>query len=165
MRLIFNVLLFSFVIIFLAFPRFSYANYEQREKVDNVLNTANAFFEKMQKHDFADLWNFLSNKSKDKIVTNVYKNLLKSKIQGYSENQIRQDFKNDGPIAQSFWTGYLKTFNPNMVLNESVWEKVEFDGKKAKIVIKYKKASEPFYLQMVKENGDWKVGLIETFGI
>ncbi|WP_291490557.1 hypothetical protein [Desulfurella sp.] len=156
------LIIFSFITLI---PKVSYANYEQREKVDKVLNTANSFFENMQNKDFKSVWANLSSGSKDKIIESVYKNLLKSKIKTYSKSSIEEDFKSDGAIAQSFWSGYLKAFDPNMVLNESVWKKVKFDGNKAIIVIKYKKAQEPFDLKMYKENGSWKVGLIETFGI
>jgi len=35
--------------------------------------------------------------------------------------------------------------------------------KYAEIVIKYKKSENPFHLKMYKEDGIWKVGLVETF--
>ncbi len=156
------LIIFSFIILV---PKLSYANYEQREKIDAVLNVANSFFENMQNNNFKSVWSNLSNNSRNKIIESVYENLLKSNIKTYSKASIEKDFQSYGPLAQSFWSGYLKTFDPNMVLNESVWEKVKFDGNKAKIVIKYKKAQEPFDLKMYKEDGNWKVGLIETFGM
>jgi len=161
----FLYILALFLALFLTFPRFASADYAQREKEDAVLNNADECFKAMQNEDFTKVWSLLSSKSKSQIIDSVYKGLLKANITAYTKKDIEQDFSVGGSISKSFWSGYLKNFSPKMVLDESVWEKVEFDGDKAKIVIKYKKATVPFDLKMYKENNEWKVGLIETFGM
>ena len=129
---------------------------------DRVLNVATRLFKAMEERHYKKVWELLTEKSKKEIVELVYKHI---KNQGYTKESIEKDFEEGGPIAKAFWDGYLKSFDPKKVLDESRWEKVSFDGDKAKITIKYKKAKLPFYLKMKKENGTWKVGLIETFGV
>lgn len=161
-KFLYVFILFSLI---LSVPYFAQANYSQREKEDVVLNKADECFQAMQNEDFVKVWSLLSLKSKLQIVDSVYKSLLKANIKTYTRKDLEGDFDRGGPISKSFWSGYLKTFSPKMVLDESVWQKVDFDGNKAKIVIKYKKATAPFDLKMYKEDGEWKVGLIETFGM
>ncbi len=143
----------------------SYAYESQRLKEEAVLDAATELFKSMERKRLEKIWQLISEKSKKEIVELVYKNLLKNNVKSYTKQDIEKDFENGGPIAKAFWDGYLKNFDPKKILDESVWEKVKFEGHdKARIKIKYKKAKLPFYLKMYKEDGKWKVGLIESFG-
>jgi hypothetical protein len=160
------LILAIYLVFFISFGSVVSRASDQRQKEDAVLNSADEMFHAMKKHQFLKVWLMLSNKSKTAIVDSVYKNLLKSNIKNYSKEQITNDFQNYGPLANSFWLAYLKSFSPAMVLDESVWQKVEFKSSdRADIVIKYKKSKEPFDLKMYKENNEWKIGLVETFGL
>ncbi|MGC8677468.1 MAG: hypothetical protein ACP5UF_04540 [Hydrogenobaculum sp.] len=143
----------------------SYAQESQRLKEEEVLDTATKLFKAMERKHFKKIWQLISKKSKKDIVELVYKTMLKNNVKTYTKEDIEKDFENGGPIAKAFWDGYLKNFDPKKVLDESRWEKVKFDDNKAKIKIKYKKGKLPFYLKMYKEDKDWKVGLVESFGL
>ncbi|MGC8650706.1 MAG: hypothetical protein ACP5S8_07055 [Hydrogenobaculum sp.] len=143
----------------------SYAQESQRLKEEEVLDTATKLFKAMERKHLKKIWQLISKKSKKDIVELVYKTMLKNNVKTYTKEDIEKDFENGGPIAKAFWDGYLKNFDPKKVLDESRWEKVKFDDNKAKIKIKYKKGKLPFYLKMYKEDNDWKVGLVESFGL
>ena len=81
----------------------------------------------------------------------------------YSKEQIKDNFKTGGTIAQAYWNSYLDAFNPDMVLEQSRWEMGKVGKDRAQINIIYKKAERPAVIQMLKEEGAWRVGLAETF--
>lgn len=81
----------------------------------------------------------------------------------YSKEQIKDNFKTGGTIAQAYWNSYLDAFNPDMVLEQSRWEMGKIGKDRAQINIIYKKAERPAVIQMFKEEGNWRVGLAETF--
>ena len=105
---------------------------------------------------------YLTTKSKDTIVDDVYKELIKSN-NSYSRDQLKKDFDQNGNISKSYWDAFLTVFNPDMVLEESKWEMGLTEKDKSEIIITYKKAERPAILKMFKEDGQWKVGLVETF--
>ena len=79
--------------------------------------------------------------------------------------QIETDFSIGGLIAKSYWDEYLFYFDPDTVLEQSKWEMGSIGKQQAEIILQYKKAEQPARLKMFKEENQWKVGLIETFGI
>ena len=50
------------------------------------------------------------------------------------------------------------------MLEQSTWEMGPIGKQQAEIILQYKKAEQPARLKMFKEENQWKVGLIETFG-
>ena len=103
----------------------------------------------------------LSVKSKAAIAGDVTKRAADT----YSKEQIETDFSIGGLIAKSYWDEYLFYFDPDMVLEQSRWEMGPIGKQQAEIILQYKKAEQPARLKMFKEENQWKVGLIETFGI
>jgi len=101
----------------------------------------------------------LSRKSKNTIVEEVHKS-LKGKI---PKEKIYEDFEKVGPLAQAYWNGFLSTFNPDLVLEHCKWEFGKINRDKAEIILTYEKSKNPAILQMFKEEGRWRVGLVETF--
>jgi len=134
---------------------------------DRILSSAETLFKTMERRDYQQIWRYLSAKSKDTIVKNTYKRMAKHEggergVQ-HSEDQIKQDFTQGGVIAKAYWDGYLGAFDPRLVLDQSKWEMGKADKERAQIIVQHKKAERPAIIQMVLEDGEWKVGLIETF--
>jgi hypothetical protein len=129
-------------------------------EADRILNVAEAFFKAMKQKDYAAIWKPLSAKSKAAIVGDVTKRSANT----YAKGQIETDFSIGGLIAKSYWDEYLFYFDPDTVLEQSTWEMGPISKQQAEIILQYKKAEQPARLKMFKEENQWKVGLIETFG-
>jgi hypothetical protein len=129
--------------------------------VDSILQAGEAFFKAMKQKEYAAIWNALSGKSKAAIVEDVTKRAART----YTKEQVETDFSIGGLIAKSYWDEYLSYFDPDMVLKESRWEMGPIGKAQAEVVLKHRKAEQPARLKMFREQNQWKVGLIETFGI
>ncbi len=127
-----------------------------------ILDTAETFFRSLADRDFKKSWEILTSKSRTLIVNEIHNNFKANKII-YTHEQLNTDFQINGIIAKTYWGGFLKSFDPKIVLDECIWEKVLSKKNYAEIVIRYKKSEHPFHLRMYKEDGIWKVGLVETF--
>jgi hypothetical protein len=127
---------------------------------ESVLQAGESCFKAMKQKDYAGIWNALSAKSKGTIVADVSKRATHT----YPREQIETDFSIGGLISRSYWEEYLFYFDPDTVLEQSVWELGPIDKQQAEVILQYKKAEQPARLKMFKEQGLWKVGLIETFG-
>ncbi|MBA4417329.1 MAG: hypothetical protein C0392_05400 [Syntrophus sp. (in: bacteria)] len=156
-----------FVIFLSTFALTSYAEKKPDEK-GPVLDSAELFFKVMRAGEYKRIWQYLSGKSRTVVINNTYKAILKynedakTGVQA-SRELIESDFRSGGPIAKSYWDGYLGNFNPDAVLEESRWEIRESGKDRAEILILHKRAEMPVQLMMFRENGEWKVGLMETF--
>ena len=127
---------------------------------DKILEAAETGFKAMKQKDYVSIWNALSAKSQAIIVGDV----VKRAAHAYSKKQIETDFSVGGLIAKSYWDEYLFYFDPDTVLQESRWEMGPISKQQAEIILQYRKAEQPARLKMFKEQDQWKVGLIETFG-
>jgi hypothetical protein len=128
-------------------------------EIGRILAAAESHFQAMKRRSYPATWELLTVKSKNTIVREVQK----SSKGVYTEEQIATDFALGGIIARSYWNGFLDTFEPETVLEESRWEMGKIKRKKAVIIITYKNAERPAILKMYKEENRWKVGLVETF--
>jgi len=126
----------------------------------NILSSAESLFISMKDRNYPAIWDLLSVKSRDIIVSDVYGECRKS---GCRKEEIARDFTTGGPTAKSYWDSYLAEFDPDMVLEHSRWEMGAIKDKNAQINLYYKKSKNPAVLQMYKEEGTWRVGLEETF--
>jgi hypothetical protein len=138
-----------------------------REQHD-ILSSAESLFKVMKEKDYPKIWFHLSIVSRNSIIDATYKNILKHEKEkgretNISKEQIEQDFSVGGLIAKGYWESYLHAFNPDMVLEQSKWEMGKIGKDRAYINVTYKKAERPAVIQMFKEDGSWKVGLMETF--
>ena len=162
---LFHYLTFFFFLLlsplFIVTHHSAYAGYDDAT-VTPILNTAESFFSFLKKDNYSASWNMLSKESRQTIVDDVHKTYKKmgGKIK---KEDIRRDFDNTGNIFLSYWKAFSTSFNPNMILNESLWEVGFIKELEAEIIIKYKKSSNPAKLKLFKEDGAWKVGLTETF--
>jgi len=161
----FTTLCFFLSIFFLT--QFSCCEDFNREQ-DDILSSAESLFKVMKEKNYPKIWLLLSNTSKSSIIEDTYKNIMKYEKEkkretNFSKDQIEQDFLVGGLIAKAYWESYLDAFNPDMVLEQSKWEMGEIRKNRAYIHVKYKKAERPAVIQLFKEDGSWKVGLMETF--
>ncbi len=147
------------VILFFIFVFVNVSVYAEDHVVDNILTSAESLFKSMKEKNYTQIWELLTTKSKNTIVEDVYKK-DKEKI---SKKEIYKDFDTGGPIAQAYWDGFIANFNPDTVLEHSRWKMGPIKSDRAEIIIIYKKSENPADLKMFKEDGSWKVGLVETF--
>ena len=139
----------------------SYANSKEDEKIE-VIDTVESFFKNLKDKDFKGVWSLLTRKSKGHIIKDVYKE-IRNTGEKISIQEIRTDFDNCGKICRSYWEGYLSTFDPKMVLEESEWRIGKIKKDKAELIIHYKDSERPAKIKLFEEDGKWKLGLVETF--
>ncbi len=137
---------------------------DQSKEVDRILSSAESLFKAMKAKDYSRIWEFLSDRSKNRIVESTLDAIEKSGGKKFSAERIRGDFSAGGGIARSYWNAYLRYFDPDKVLEESRWQMGPTKKTRAEILITFEKADRPAIVRMFNENGSWKVGLIETFG-
>jgi len=147
------------ILIFIFYFVFTLFVLAQETEKESILFAAESFFKSLKEKNFSETWKLLSIKSKNTIAEDVY-NRLKGKV---LKEKIYEDFEKVGPLAQAYWDGFLSTFNPDLVLEHCKWEFGKINRDKAEIILIYEKSENPAILQMFKEAGMWKVGLVETF--
>jgi hypothetical protein len=152
-------ILASFFILAAIFPVMAQ---EVDIETSSVLSSAESFFQSMQNKDYARIWEYLTQNSKDTIVQDTIK-AMKSNAEEYSVGHIMNDFACGEALSQAYWNAFMKNFDPNMILEQSKWEIESVKSDKAEIRILYKKANNPAILRMFKEQGRWKAGLVESF--
>ena len=130
--------------------------------LNTILYSAEDFFISIKESDFESSWDLLSEKSKNKIINEIY-DASGDKGSKIDKDAIRRSFRQNGLIASNFWNAARSKFDPDMVLEESKWEIGSIKNSKAEIIITYKKSSRPSRLKMYKERDVWRVGLVETF--
>jgi hypothetical protein len=130
--------------------------------VDSILSAAEMVFQNMSQAAYPALWGGLSIQSRQSIIKNVRKALVKNGLD-YAEERIGADFAAGGELARDYWTNYVLQFEPRLILEESKWTMGELKNETAEIIIRYKKSDRDAILKMFREEGAWKVGLEETF--
>lgn len=148
----------AFLMVALLLPSPAFTGGEE----DRLLDSAGGIFEAMRDRDVRTVWAFLSNQSKTTIIGEVKEASVRAGS-AYSEDQIAIDMQMGGLIARSYWKAFLESFDPHPVLEESRWEMGYLKKDRGEIVIQHKRAEWPARLKMYKEDGFWKVGLVETF--
>jgi len=161
-----KLLPFIFFLILLGCTSSAIRDSHNTEKSLNDLNailySAEDFFICFNKSDYKTAWELLSEKSKNKIIDEIY-DASRDNGSKIEKDAIRRSFHQQGLIASNFWNAARSKFNPDMVLEESHWEIGFIKNNKAEIIITYKKSPRPSKLKMYKERDIWRVGLVETF--
>ncbi len=124
-----------------------------------ILDSAERFFISLKKGDFKIAWDLLSEKSHKTIIDDVYNASSDIGVEIKKEDIIK-DFNSSGLMFNSYWKAVLNNFNPDIVLNERIWEMGEIQSDRSVILLKNRAVTE---LQMYNENSWWKVGFVETF--
>lgn len=132
------------------------------QSVDPLLTAAEDLFFAFQHNEYATAWGLLTNHSQQEIVTDVYES-SKTVNGDISRDQVLRDFSEQGVMFRSFWGAFLRDLDVNVVLDQSLWEIGFIHKDRAEIIITYRKSQVPARLQMFREDGAWKVGLVETF--
>lgn len=135
-----------------------------QDETADLLDAADSFFKEMRLKAYPGIWKGLTGKSRKTIAEQVYKAIEKTGDKTYTVGLVEQDFNLGGAIARSYWDAYLDNLQVDYILDQSVWEIGFIRKDKAEICLLYKKSANPARLKMFKEQGRWKVGLIETFG-
>jgi len=131
--------------------------------IDIILSSAESLFKSMKDREYARIWQQLSIKSRAEIVESVFKATGRNNGK-YSSEAIDRDFTEGAELSKSYWNSYLDNFDPDTVLKQSKWEIGAVSDGYAEIRVTFRKAAAPAVLKMFKQDGRWKVGLIETFG-
>ncbi len=131
-------------------------------RMDEVLQSAESVFKSMKQGRYAEVWQLLSSRSRQRIVEDIYKGTAKAG-RAADRGQIAAEMAQGGPTAIAYWGAFLQSFNPDMVLEQSKWEMGPIRRQTAEIVITYRKSEHPARLRLFLEDGGWKVGLVETF--
>ena len=160
-----KLLAFSLLILLSCAPANNrYNNYPEQTSatINSILHSAEVFFISINEVDFITVWELLSEKSRNRIVDEIYE-ASRDKGAEIEKEDIRKNFRQNGLIARNFWNAARTRFDPDTVLEESQWEMGFIQNSKAEIIITYKESSRPSKLKMYKEGGSWRVGLVETF--
>jgi hypothetical protein len=150
------------VIIFIAWAGDNFAAPMEDEE-DKILSAAENVFAQMKNKNYPAIWDGLSAKTKEIIISDVYKASKKMKIE-IAKEELAKDFSSSGLNAKAYWDGYLKVFDPVVVLEQCRWGMGKVKEKTAEIYVLKKNAERPALLKMYKEDGVWKLGLEESFG-
>jgi len=128
-----------------------------------LLSTVESTFAAMKNRDYPGIWTRLSSASRNTIVEDTRKAIARSSGGEAPKDRIEQDFKEGGPVARTYWDGFLSRFNPEAALSKSRWEMGEASDTEAYLLITHEGAEKPAVVRLYKEDGAWKMGLAETF--
>lgn len=153
-----KTLCLAFLLLFSAFPLndFPAAYGEDAGSEAAILNSAEVFFISLKQADFKAAWERLSDKSRRTIIDEEY-GILKEKI---NKEDLIKDFESGGERFLYYWNTYVEGFDPDLALKKAVWKMGEIKNDKAVIILHVEGDAE---LRMFKEDGKWKVGLVESF--
>ncbi len=133
--------------------------------INRAVSAAEATFQAMKARDYRQIWERLTTKSRETVADETLEALAKEgEGKGKTSREtVLADFRDGGPVARDYWDAFLAHFNPETALAESRWEAAETGRGKVLVLITYKTSDRPAAVQMVRENGAWKFGLVETF--
>ena len=128
-----------------------------------LLSTVESTFAAMKNRDYPGIWTRLSSASRNTIVEDTRKAIARGSGGEAPKDRIEQDFREGGPVARTYWDGFLRRFDPEGALSKSRWEMGEASDTEAYLLITHEGAEKPAVVRLYKEEGAWKVGLAETF--
>jgi hypothetical protein len=157
------------VLMFNSHPA-SAASPEDHPAVPAILSRAESLFQTMKARDYPAIFAALSAKSRETIVAETSaalaaaaKQAPPAKASPPDPEAVRGDFVAGGPIARDYWDAFLRRFDPDAALEHSRWEIGSVGKDRAEILLTHHGADRPATLKMFREDGGWKVGLVETF--
>lgn len=145
--------------------------------VGAVLSSAESFFRALKTRDATAAWSLITEKSRATIVEETTAALAAAPDAGPSRGRrpqpsapsppardaVARDFAEAGPIARAYWGGFTRRFDPDEALERSRWEIGTIDRDTAVVAITHRDSQKPAVVRMYREEGGWKVGLVETF--
>ena len=157
------------------------ASPEDHPAVPAILDRAESLFQSMKARDYPAIFAALSAKSRETIVAETSSALAAAaqappgkptaadapsapaRDAAPGPEAVRADFIAGGPIARDYWDAFLRRFDPDAALEHSRWEIGSVGKDRAEILLTHHGADRPATLKMYREDGGWKVGLVETF--
>ncbi len=131
--------------------------------INRAVSVAEATFQAMKARDYRGIWERLTAKSQKTMADETLEALATEGKSQAGREALLADFRDGGPIARQYWDGFLANFNPDTALAESRWEAADTGPGRVLILITYKTSDRPAALEMFREDGAWKFGLVETF--
>jgi hypothetical protein len=150
----------AFLVVLLCLPARA-ASPQDHPAVPAILANAESLFQSMKSRDYPAVFAALSAKSRETIVAETSSALARDPAPG--PEAIRSDFVAGGPIARDYWDAFLRRFDPDEALEQSRWEIASVGKDRAEVHLTHHGADHPAKLKMFREDGGWKVGLVETF--
>ncbi len=131
--------------------------------INRAVSAAEATFQAMKARDYRQIWERLTTKSRETVADETLEALAKEGKSKTGREALMDDFRDGGPVARTDWDAFLTHFNPDTALAESRWEAAEAGPGQVLVLITYKTSDRPAAVKMVREDGAWKFGLVETF--
>ncbi len=131
--------------------------------INGAVSAAEATFQAMKARDYRGIWERLTAKSQETVAGETLEALAKEGKGGIGRDALLADFRDGGPVARSYWDAFLTNFNPDLALAESRWEAADTGPGRVLVLITHKTSDRPAAVQMAREGGAWKFGLVETF--
>jgi hypothetical protein len=134
------------------------------DEEQSILSAAEKTFLCMSEKRYGELWESISRRSKEAVVRDVLDacDVMHIRCDG---TKLRMSFANEGPDAVIYWENFLAAFDPNSVIRESRWMMGKAGAEKAEIIVFHRDSDREAVLKVVKEDGVWKMGLEESFGV
>ena len=162
-RRVFLALLFIFLSA-TSFPACrAHTTVPDQSTVKILLSTVESTFVAMKNRDYPGIWARLSSASRNTIVEATRRAIARGSGGEAPRDRIEHDFREGGPVARTYWDGFLRRFNPDAALLKSRWEMGEASDTEAYLLITHEGAEKPALVRLYKEDGAWKLGLVETF--
>lgn len=128
-----------------------------------ILAAAEGAFRAMKARDYPAIWASLSETSRKTILEETHRTIVGKGIKAVTPEDLRRQFRDGGPIARGYWNGFFRRFDPDTALDRSRWEMGAVGQDWAEVRLTYEKSKRPALLKVVREEGAWKLGLVETF--
>jgi hypothetical protein len=155
------VILSALLVLLLLFQTSACYAYQENSKTA-VITPVYSFFSQLNNHSYSKAWSYLTSESQKDIVQSIQNSCKKDNV-NISRKKISKDMKSGGGIARAYWSGYLKSFNPKIVLKYSKWKVKSIESDTAEIQINYIYSKQTAFLKVFKEKNKWKFGLTESF--
>ena len=150
------------VLLTLAMPSSSFSQSLEDPEVVALFMAAREFFQTIESKDYSGVWERITAESREKIIDAIYKE-QKNTGESSTRGIIRSDFNRCGPVCESFWKAYFKAFDPDSTLKQSRWDLGYIKKRKAEIWITHMRADRPAKVKLFREEGTWKIGVMESF--
>jgi hypothetical protein len=131
--------------------------------INRAVSAAEATFRAMKARDYRGIWERLTAKSRETVAGETLEALAKEGKDKIGREGLLADFRDGGPVARSYWDAFLTHFDPDSALAESRWEAAETGPGRVLVLITYKSSDRPAVVEMLREDGGWKFGLVEAF--
>lgn len=155
-----SIILVFILSCLLSFPYYVHAE-DHSGSVPLILHAAEQFFIYLNERDYKAAWELMTAKSHQAIINDIYKTSADRGVD-IKREVISRDIHNNGILLNSYWKAFMTNFDPDVVLNDRVWEFEKIESDYAVILLKKKGITK---LKMYKESERWKVGLVETLWI